>query len=511
MTGLAWLLSFGAGFLSLSQEILWVRLVGFVHLGVPQAFSLVLGLYLLGIALGATAGKRLCERLGARPLGLVHASAAVLLGAGALDLVLPALLEALAASSGWARLLGMAALILSTAAIKATLFPIAHHLGSNAEGDRLGRSLSHVYGLNIAGATLGPLLTGFVLLDHLSLEAGFQLIGVCSVALAAAAFCVRRPAWAMGLAVAVAGTAAGTVDLQQMAVTSAYAQRQDGRAIKWLHSNRHGLLHVVDGGPQGDIVYGGNVYDGRTNTDLRLNSNRIDRAYLLAALHPAPQRVLVIGLSSGAWLRVLTAVPGVQTLDVIEINPGYEDLISRYPPLLTALQDPRTQLHIDDGRRWLNRHADARFDLIVMNTTFHWRANVSNLLSRQFMALAASRLAPGGILAFNATGSDDALATAASVFAQTYRWSNFVYAAQHDFRSAKDSTAARQRLADMAINGVPLLPTQDPSAQAAVERLLAQPFVGLAQAQSKSHRPLLVIDDWTMPTEFRHGRGLVVD
>ena len=69
---------------------------------------------------------------------------------------------------------------------------------------------------------------------------------------------------------------------------------------------------------------------------------------------------------------------------------------------------------------------------------------------------------------------EDMLATAASVFAQTYRWSNFVYAAQHDFRSAKDSTAARQRLAGMAIDGVPLLPTQDPSAQAAVERLLAQ-------------------------------------
>ena len=49
MTRLAWLLSFGAGFLSLSQEILWVRLVGFLQQGVPQAFSWVLGLYLLSL------------------------------------------------------------------------------------------------------------------------------------------------------------------------------------------------------------------------------------------------------------------------------------------------------------------------------------------------------------------------------------------------------------------------------------------------------------------------------
>lgn len=511
MTRLAWLLSFGAGFLSLSQEILWVRLVGFVHLGVPQSFSLVLGLYLLGIALGAATGKRLCERLGDQPVGLARASAGVLLAAGALDLALPTLLQALAPNNGWARLSGMAALIVATAAIKATLFPIAHHLGSNAAGDHLGRSLSRVYGLNIAGATLGPLLTGFVLLDHLSLEAGFQLIGASSLVLAVAAWWVRQPAWALGLAAIIASTTAVVVDLQQQAVTAAYAHRQDGRAIQWLHSNRHGLLHVVDGGAQGDIVYGGNVYDGRTNTDLSLNSNRIDRAYLLAALHPAPRRVLVIGLSSGAWLRVLSAVPGVQAIDVVEINPGYVELITRYPLLLAALQDPRTRLHIDDGRRWLNRHADARFDLIVMNTTFHWRANVSNLLSQQFMALAAARLAPGGILAFNATGSDDALATAAGVFAHAHRWSNFVYAAQHDFRDQKDGAAARQRLAGMAINGVALLPAGDTVAQSAVDRLLAQPFVGVAQAQSKSPRPLLVIDDWTMPTEFRHGRGLVID
>jgi hypothetical protein len=51
------------------------------------------------------------------------------------------------------------------------------------------------------------------------------------------------------------------------------------------------------------------------------------------------------------------------------------------------------------------------------------------------MEIARSRLAPGGILAFNATGSADALATAAAVFPHAYRWSNFVYAAEQDFRA----------------------------------------------------------------------------
>lgn len=507
MTGLAWLLSFGAGFLSLSQEILWVRLVGFMQQGVPQAFSLVLGLYLLGIALGAAAGKRLCEGRH----DLARTAAVVLAGAGALDLVLPPLLAGLAEVAGPLRFGLLAALIVATAALKAVLFPIAHHLGSSVEGGRLGRSLARVYGLNIAGATMGPLLTGFVLLDHVSMDAGFRLIGIAALAMAAYAALARRPALAAGLAAALLLPAGGAVDRGAQAVAAAHAERPDGRALKALISNRHGLLHVVDGGAAGDIVFGGNVYDGRINTDLRVNSNRIDRAYLLAALHPAPRRLLVIGLSSGAWLRVLAAMPGVESIDVVEINPGYEAMVRGQPALAPVLDDPRVRLHIDDGRRWLNRHADARFDLIVMNTTFHWRANITNLLSRQFMALAASRLAPGGLLAFNATGSPDALATAAAVFPHAHRWSNFVYAAAHDFRPARSAADAPARIAALRIDGRPLLSLDQPADRAAIERLLAQPFVDPAQVAAEARRPLEVIDDMAMQTEFRHGRGLRLD
>jgi hypothetical protein len=41
---------------------------------------------------------------------------------------------------------------------------------------------------------------------------------------------------------------------------------------------------------------------------------------------------------------------------------------------------------------------NARFDLIVMETTFNWRANISSLLSAEFLALARTRLNPQSIL-----------------------------------------------------------------------------------------------------------------
>jgi len=116
------------------------------------------------------------------------------------------------------------------------------------------------------------------------------------------------------------------------------------------------------------------------------------------------------------------------TIDIIEINPGYLDLIRDYPELAPLLEDGRLRIHIDDGRRWLRRNPAARFDVVIQNTTFHWRANAGDLLSFDYFSELKQHLNPGGIMAANATGSMDVFATARAVFPYAYRYSNFVYA-----------------------------------------------------------------------------------
>ena len=49
------------GVLSLGAETLWVRVFSFVGRSTPKAVSIILGTYLLGIALGAVLGARLCR------------------------------------------------------------------------------------------------------------------------------------------------------------------------------------------------------------------------------------------------------------------------------------------------------------------------------------------------------------------------------------------------------------------------------------------------------------------
>ncbi|WP_066455423.1 methyltransferase domain-containing protein [Castellaniella caeni] len=498
---LAWFLSFWTGFISLSEEIIWVRLISFAYESTPRAFAVVLTAFLVGIALGAIVGKRLSEKQRATPL----TAAWLLLLAGTLLLLLPNLIA-------WARvqpgsIFLMLVMITAGAALKGTLFPIVHHLGSSLS-QSLGQSVSRTYFSNILGSTLGPLVTGLILLDAFPSGTSLQLLGLLCLAVSIPALSValrserrglNHAAWVYGLcALALLPWVHPTGDN----LTRRLAMAPDGAPIRMLIGNRHGIIHSVQG-PHDDIVFGGNVYDGRTNTDLAINDNLIDRAYLLYGLHPNPRRVLVIGLSSGAWTRLITSIPGVQSIDVVEINPGYLQMIRSYPHLAPLLDDPRLRLHIDDGRRWLRRD-HGQFDLIVMNTTFHWRANATNLLSREMMQMIRQALAPGGVFAFNATDSRDAFYTATQVFPFTYRFRSFVYTADHDL--AAQLPHLRDRIRQFQLDGQPLLP-DTPVYEQALASLAGTQFTRIEQVVAESPRPLMTVTDQNMITEFRFGRG----
>jgi len=493
----ACLLSAGVGFLSLSQEILFVRVVGFAYQSTPEAFAFVVGFFLLGIALGAQAGKRIC----ASAADLRLAAGAVLLLAGSLDLVIPRIIPQVYVTA--ASVPPIALIIVLAAALKSVLFPIAHQLGSTATGPKVGTSISRVYASNIAGSTLGPLVTGFVLLEHFSAELCLVLVGVGTLLLAVSSL-VRRPliaaagaTWATSAALAVSIYPAQM--LEQIVRVGAH-----GTPIAHVIEDRTGIVHVLRETAGGDSVYGGNVYDGRINTSLRVNSNYINRVYLLAALHPRPERVLVIGMSTGAWTWVLSTLPDVRVIDVVEISPLYLNLVRSYSAVASILDDRRITIHVDDGRRWLARHPGERYDLIVMNTSFYWRAYSTNLLSERYHRLVKDHLNDGGIVAFNSTGSPDAVWTADRVYPFVRRYMNFVYASDHDF--VVTAPAHVPRLYNMRHGGVPLLDASDAADAQAVSRMMSIPFDTPEEISARSSRPLEIITDDNMITEYRYGR-----
>lgn len=498
------MLAFWVGFLSMSEEILWIRLVSFHKLGVPQAFAFVLALFLVGVALGAAWGRHYCaqdaETTLRNGLWLVAAGGLATMG-------LPSLIKSLEYPEMPAvlDLLFLFAIPLS-AAIKAALFPIVHHLGSKIEPRATGHSVARVYFFNIAGSTMGPLLTGFVLLDYLTTGALFFLLGVLAMLLAGSIALINTLRLAIPTLI-VASIGMGVIDANDHSLIISIADKAPRSNIHKVIENRHGIVHVVTDERAGDVIFGGNVYDGRTNIDLVANTNGISRAYLLAALHTEPKRILVIGLSSGAWTRVISSFPSAEQIEVVEINPAYVQLMRDYPHISPLISDPRIKIHIDDGRRWLKRNPHEKFDLVVMNTTFHWRAHATNLLSREFLQLARSRLAPGGVMAFNATGSPDAFFTAAQVFPHAYRWGNFIYAAEHDLTNIVVEDAERRYYSLRWSSGEHVLDQNSLEVRNAVNRLLNPRFIAVSKEKEIAGRELQLITDANMITEFRHAKS----
>ncbi len=275
------------------------------------------------------------------------------------------------------------------AALLGAVFPLVSHFGIVAD-ERAGVQLSYVYVANIIGSAAGSLLTGFVLLDHFSYAANALGLALAGVALAAAIGFLgssgrSRARPVLGVcALAAAGSSSRAVRPSTISTSgSSTAGHFAGQTFATVVENRSGVITVTDD----DTVYGGGAYDGRFNISLESDENLILRAYGVGALHAAPRHVLMIGLSSGSWAQVIANLPGVESLDIVEINPGYEQIIAQHPTVASVLSNPKVHIYTDDGRRWLLRHPDARFDFIVQNTTWNWRAHITDLESVDYLTI----------------------------------------------------------------------------------------------------------------------------
>jgi hypothetical protein len=163
----------------------------------------------------------------------------------------------------------------------------------------------------------------------------------------------------------------------------------------------------------------------------------------------------MIGLSSGSWGQVLANHPELESLTIIEINPGYLRLIPEHSEVASLLHNPKVRVIIDDGHRWLLRNPESKFDLVVMNTTFSWRANATNLLSREFLELMRRHMEPGATHYYNTTWSPETQFTAVSVFPYAVRINSFIAVSDAPLRFQADHW--REIMQAYRIGGAPVI------------------------------------------------------
>ena len=496
--GLGVVVAGASGVIALAYEIIWYRVFSFSTATRSQTFGYVLGLYLVGIAFGALVAERICRNTqdGAhqrRTAGLLIVIGNLI--AFAIAPVVSYCTQAFHSPIPGFIFVPIGALLLGT------VFPLICHLTIRPDA-RAGSRMSHVYFSNIIGSTLGSFVVGYLLMDFMSTAQVSIMLVTCGTLLGLILLLWKDGSqWklALGLAlVCVVVTALiwpSFATMYQRLLLDYPAAR-----FEYLIENRSGVVGVL----ADRTVIGGGAYDGRFNTDPLHDTNGIFRAYALSALHPAPRDVLMIGLSSGSWAQVIANNPDVEHLIIVEINPGYLSLIPRYAEVRSLLSNPKVTVDIDDGRRWLRRNPGLKFDAVVMNTTFHWRASTTNLLSTEFLQLVHQHLKLGGIFYYNTTESPEAQVTGASLFPYAVRVWNFM--------ALSDSPIVvnKQRLLDVmreyAIDGHQVLV---PANAAANQSLLDKYSTWIDQAHGNSAAQMIEYGD-TLLTRYK-GRTIITD
>jgi spermidine synthase len=495
---LACLLATLGGFIALSYEVLWVRMYAFLSWGRAQAFGLLLGAYLAGLALGAFGAGRYCRKQADR--GELRVLAIFLLASNLLGyLLIPGVAELVRrAAYPWAL-----PAVCVVAALLGTALPLIAHFGIPPVRGA-GLRLSYLYLGNILGSAAGSLVTGFLFMDLWTLEdicVVLALLGLLMCAGVALMAGLRPRTLAASLAAVVAGgvvvisSSSALFDgvYEKLLFKSAYAPSERfARVIE----NKSGVILVTHDG----TVHGDGVYDGRFNVDPVQDTNGIKRAYAVAALHERPRKVLVVGLGSGSWAQVVVHHPAVEEMTIVEINPGYVELLEHSPVVASLRTNPKVRILIDDGRRWLAR-TEEKFDVIVQNTTYHFRAHSTNLLSREYFELCRAHLRPGGLILYNTTWSEDAQRTGLELFDHTWLYTNAMYVS--DSPLPLDRERWRERLASYEIDGRRVF---GPGDEAALAGLAADPdWVDRATLEERTRDARVITDD-NMASEWKRPR-----
>jgi predicted membrane-bound spermidine synthase len=499
-------MSCAGGFVSLSYEIFFFRAMSYASGNGAFAFATTLGAFLVGLASGARIGGETCERAGPHlPMRRMMRSLLVasLIGFAFLPLL---------GHFAWLDrgVLGVGLLLVYLLGRQwGVVLPCLAHLGVAADA-QAGMRTGLLYLANIVGAASGSVVTGFVLMDRLGLVQVGELLVVASLACAAiVGLAIRSPARAKlertgAIAVAAIVAAAALPAASGLVLEALQWKGAPEAATPFAQvvENRSGIVTVDTSG----TVYGNGAYDGHFNIDLARDVNGIVRPYALSLFHAAPRDVLMVGLASGSWAQVLANNPDVASLTIVEINPAYAGLVAGNANVASVLSNPKVRLVTDDGRRWLRMNEARRFDAIVMNTTYHFRANSTNLLSVEFLALLKAHLNPGGIAFYNTTDSSRVQRTGCTTFEHGARFMNHLVLSSTPI--AWNFARWQRTLLAYRIDGRSILDASRPEQAEGLQRLRA------LESQARSDGPSnpdAVIEPCKQLLARTAGRRLVTD
>jgi spermidine synthase len=425
----AFLVFFGiSGFVAIGYEVVWSKLFGIVMEGTLHGFATVLSAYLFGIGAGSLAIAPFVDRIRDLPrsFGLLHAGIALAVSAGmALVPFLPYANGRLAVWFGAGDpthllFLLVVPIVLLPAVLFGAAFPILIRIYTD-RAQAVGEGMGMAVAVNTVGAIAASLLIGFWANTALGMDA--TLFGLILLELLIALLVLLRFQTSRGRQrLAASAAALGILVLVSFSFNGVQIDRTiAGRGIQFsdLSEYRSRVQRVIE--HQVLVLEGRNsvVTVSESPSGRSLMTNGLPEAGLVFAppylsltttllgilpylIAESPERALVIGLGGGNTVDALVRTP-ISSIDVVELEEGVvqgAELLHEGRP--NPLEDPRVQLHVNDGRNELllgRYRGEGSYDVITSQPSHPWLMGAANLFTEEFFALARDNLRGGGVFA----------------------------------------------------------------------------------------------------------------
>ncbi|MFQ5515241.1 MAG: fused MFS/spermidine synthase [Myxococcota bacterium] len=396
---------FLSGFAALGYEVLWTRAL-LVHLKASTyAFSLMLSVYLLGVALGSAVASGIVARI-RNPLNAIavcQIGIAVTIAAGLY--LFPELRQLGMTAIGSRRIDSFArAVAFMSSQAFIVLFPPTVFMGAmfpfgiaayHRPPQSVAGSVGTLYAVNTAGNIAGSIVIGFFLIAILGVR--HSLIALISVNLALAAVLLARPSLSLARRLTVAAVAIATVLMIHLGISQTLFYESitsPQNKIVFYAEGASDTVAVVERPKQRDrtLIYSDGRGAAGTST-LRWN---LYLGHLAPLLHPEPKQILHICYGSGNSVLALTR-HAPERIDAVELSPHVRDASAFFWTNENVLADSRVNLIIEDGRNFL-LGTRRMYDVISLEPPNIYTAGVVNLYTREFYDVARSHLKPGGLM-----------------------------------------------------------------------------------------------------------------
>jgi len=427
--------AFISGFVTISTQVAWTRMLTMIIGSSTYAFSIVVALFLLGLSGGAyvVARQKHSDKLRTTIFKVQVYTVFSLFFSLVVVNFIPVLLMKAGLQlhiSSWGGLLmlqivSVAFLILLPAFLMGMVMPMVLVWAGTRPKEQSVQLVGRTYAVNTIGAIVGAFGAGFLLIPKLStrftvLFAAALCIVVASLAYQPIVEDGESRDRDIGLAVKVGVTLVLIVLLFVAAprINLDYLSRGAYDSLVRVLANSRGTVGDDSSAQRGPEVHELLMYEegptstvsvrkdwditsmainGRTNASDRDDmATQVMLGQMPLLVAPRLGNALVVGFATGMTVGSMLQSP-IENVECVELEPKtvngsrFFEHVNNHP-----LNDPRLHLIIDDARTYL-RVTPTRYDIIVSEPSHPWVPGVANLFTREFFDLGRDRLNDDGI------------------------------------------------------------------------------------------------------------------